>query len=255
QNDQEAQDEENRRLTAIAQSKNEKDIKEAEFEKETNRARANAEQAGELEKQRLAQQVKDEELKVEYIEKQRAVELEEEENKRRRSITDAEAYKTTKAAEADAEKERIKGESEAEVIRQRGIAEAESKERMAQAMEQYGEAAIMEMLINVLPEYAEKVSAPISQIQDMKVIDMGGSDSQGGSSKVANNVTSTMLGIQESLKETTGMDLKAMLESYVSRGNANHFGAQKQKYYQEASAAKGSDEDDNDSEDSDHNEQ
>src|SRR5699024_599521 len=76
QNDQEAQDEENRRLTAIAQSKNEKDIKEAEFEKETNRARANAEQAGELEKQRLAQQVKDEELKVEYIEKQRAVELE-----------------------------------------------------------------------------------------------------------------------------------------------------------------------------------
>ncbi|SFD68153.1 flotillin [Lentibacillus persicus] len=240
QNDQEAQDEENRRLTAIAQSKNEKDIKEAEFEKETNRARANAEQAGELERQRLAQQVKDEELKVQYIEKQRAVELEEEENKRRRSIADAEAYKTTKAAEAEAEKERIKGESEAEVIRQRGIAEAESKERMAQAMEQYGEAAIMEMLINVLPEYAEKVSAPISQIQDMRVIDMGGSDSQGGSSKVANNVTSTMLGIQESLKETTGMDLKAMLESYVSRGNAGHFGMQ----HQEASAAKEADEND-----------
>lgn len=165
---------------------------------------------------------------MQYIEKQRAVELEEEENKRRRSIADAEAYKTTKAAEADAEKERIKGESEAEVIRQRGIAEAESKERMAEAMEKYGEAAIVEMLINVLPEYAEKVAAPISQIQDLKVIDMGGSDSQGGSSKVANNVTSTMLGIQESLKETTGMDLKAMLESYVSRGNADHFGSQKQ---------------------------
>jgi len=242
QNDQEAQDEENRRLTAIAQSKKEKDIKEAEFQKETNRAKANAEQAGELERQKLAQQVKDEELKVEYIEKQRAVELEEEENNRRRSIADAEAYKTTKAAEAEAEKERIKGESEAEVIRQRGIAEAESKERMAEAMEKYGEAAIVEMLINVLPEYAEKVSAPISQIQDMKVIDMGGSNSRGGSSKVANNVTSTMLGIQESLKETTGMDLKAMLESYVSRGNADHFGAQKGKYYQEAAASKDSDE-------------
>lgn len=242
QNDQEAQDEENRRLTSIAQSKNDKDIKEAEFEKETNRARANAEQAGELEKQKLAQQVKDEELKVEYIEKQRAVELEEEENKRRRSIADAEAYKTTKAAEAEAEKGRIKGESEAEVIRQRGIAEAESKERMAKAMEQYGEAAIIEMLINVLPDYAEKVAAPLSQIQDMKVIDMGGDNSQGGTSKITNSVTSTMLGIQESLKETTGMDLKAMLESYVSRGNADHFGSQREKYYHEASAAKGSNE-------------
>ncbi|GAB3044534.1 flotillin family protein [Virgibacillus ainsalahensis] len=238
QNDQEAQDEENRRLTAVAQSKNEKDIKEAEFQKETNRARANAEQAGELETQRLAQQVKDEELKVQYIEKQRAVELEEEENKRRRSIADAQAYETTKKAEAEAEKERIKGESEAEVIRQRGIAEAESKERMARAMEQYGEAAIIEMLINVLPEYAEKVSAPISQIKDMKVIDMGGSGSMGGTSKVANSVTSTMLGIQESLKEATGMDLKAMLESYVSRGTINNFDSDYMNHYQESSATK-----------------
>ncbi|MGP4075533.1 flotillin family protein [Halobacillus sp. K22] len=235
-NDQEAQDEENRRLTAVAESTKEKDIKEAEFQKDTNRAKENANQAGELEHQKLAQQIKEEELKVQYIEKQRAVELEEEENKRRRSIADAEAYEVTKRAEAEADTERIKGESEAEVIRQRGIAQAESKERMAKAMEHYGEAAIVEMLINVLPEYAEKVSAPLSQIQDMKVIDMGGSNSNGGSAKVANSVTSTMLGIQESLKETTGMDLKAMLESYVSRGNVTNFSSEASKQFEEASA-------------------
>ncbi len=237
-NDQEAKDEENRRLTAVAESTNQKEIKEAEFQKETNRARAKADQAGELERQKLAQQIKEEELKVKYIEKQRAVELEEEENKRRRSIADAEAYEVTKRAEADADTERIKGESEAEVIRQRGRAEAESKERMAKAMEHYGEAAIMEMLIKVLPEYAEKVAAPLSQIKDMKVIDMGGSNSQGGSAKVANSVTSTMLGIQESLKETTGMDLKAMLESYVSRGNVSNFGQEPASAFQEAAASK-----------------
>ncbi|MBA2173980.1 flotillin family protein [Halobacillus locisalis] len=229
-NDQEAQDEENRRLTAVAESTNEKEIKEAEFQKEANRARANAEQAGEIERQKLAQQVKEEELKVQYIEKQRAVELEEEENKRRRSIADAEAYEVTKRAQAEADNERIKGESEAEVIRQRGLAEAEAKERMARAMDEYGEAAIMEMLLNVLPDYAEKVAAPLSQIKDMKVIDMGGSGSQGGSTKIANSVTSTMLGIQESLKETTGMDLKAMLESYVSRGAVNGFENEANRY-------------------------
>ncbi|MBN9652973.1 flotillin family protein [Halobacillus sp. GSS1] len=237
-NDQEAQDEENRRLTAVAASTKEKDIKEAEFQTETNRAKANADQAGELERQKLAQQIKEEELKVQYIEKQRAVELEEEENKRRRSIADAEAYEVTKRAQAEADNERIKGESQAEVIRQRGMAEAESKERMAKAMEHYGEAAIMEMLIKVLPDYAEKVSAPISQIKDMKVIDMGGSDSRGGSAKVANSVTSTMLGIQESLKETTGMDLKAMLESYVSRGAVHEFGESSDDEMKEAAATK-----------------
>ncbi|WP_077622930.1 flotillin family protein [Sediminibacillus massiliensis] len=238
-NDQEAKDEENRRLTAVAESTKEKEIKEAEFQKETNRAKANADQAGELERQKLAQQIKEEELKVQYIEKQRAVELEEEENKRRRSIADAQAYEVTKRAEAEAETERIKGESEAEVIRQRGIAEAESKERMAKAMEHYGEAAIVEMLINVLPDYAEKVSAPLSQIKDMKVIDLGGSNSQGGSSRITNSVTSTMLGIQESLKEATGMDLKAMLESYVSRGNVNNFDSETERPYQEISATTG----------------
>lgn len=237
-NDQEAQDEENRRQTAVASSRKEKDIKEAEFQKETNRAKANADQAGEIERQKLAQQIKEEEMKVQYIEKQRAVELEEEENKRRRSIADAEAYEVTKRAKAEADNERIKGESEAEVIRQRGMAEAESKERMAKAMEHYGDAAIMEMLIKVLPDYAEKVSAPISQIKDMKVIDMGGSDSPGGSAKVANSVTSTMLGIQESLKETTGMDLKAMLESYVSRGAVHAFDGNGEEASREAAATK-----------------
>ncbi|KGX90790.1 flotillin family protein [Pontibacillus marinus] len=240
-NDQEAKDEANRRLTSIAESKKDKDIKEAEFQKETNRAKAQSEQAGELERQKLAQQVKEEELKVQYIEKQRAVELEEEENKRRRSIADAEAYELTKRAQAEADQERIKGESEAEVIRQRGIAEAESKERMAKAMEHYGEAAIVEMLISVLPEYADKVAKPLSQIQDMKVIDMGGSGSQGGTAKVANSVTSTMLGIQESLKETTGMDLKALIESFVSRGAVNNFDLHpdeaREKQLQETSAS------------------
>lgn len=237
-NDQEAKDEEIQRLTEVAESRKNKDLKEATFEEETNRARERADQAGELERHRLAQQVKEEELQVQYIEKQRAVQLEEEENKRRRSIADAEAYETTRRAQAEAENERIKGESEAEVIRQRGMAEAESKEQMAKAMEQYGEAAVLEMLINVLPEYAEKVSAPISQIKDMKVIDMGGENSRGGSAKIAGSVTSTMLGIQESLKEATGMDLKAMLESYVSRGAVNSFDAGQEQvaHYQEASA-------------------
>ncbi|MBP3953585.1 flotillin family protein [Bacillus suaedae] len=229
-NDQEAQDEENRRLTAIAESQKIKDIKTAEIMEETERARAKSEQSYELEKARLAQQVKEEEMKVQYIERQRQVELELEEQKRRKALADANAYDIKAKSEAEAEKARIDGETkaaiekqkglaEAEVIRERGRAEAEAKELMAKAMEKYGEAAILEMFIDMLPKLAHEVAQPLSNIEEMKVIDMGGgSDSSGGHTRITNNVTKTMLGIQESLKESTGIDVKSMLESFVARG-------------------------------------
>ncbi|WP_458412964.1 flotillin family protein [Schinkia sp. CFF1] len=231
-NDQEAQDEENKRLTVIAESKKEKDIKEAQIKEETERARAKAEQSYELEKAKLAQQVKEEEMKIKYIERQRQVELELEEQKRRKTLADSDAYDIKAKAEAEAEKARIDGETkaliekqkglaEAAVIRERGRAEAEAKELMAQAMEKYGDASVLEMFIDMLPKYAREVAQPLSKIEGMKVIDMGGSESS-GAVKITNNVTKTMVGLQESLKETTGMDIKAMLESFVSRGNMNH---------------------------------
>ncbi|MBB6448435.1 flotillin [Geomicrobium halophilum] len=232
-NDQEAQEEENQRLTSVAESRKEKDIRQAQIKEETERARAKSEQAYQLEQERLNQEVKEEEMQVQYIERQRLVALEEEEQKRRKAEADANAYDIKAKADAEAAKARVDGETkaaiekeeglaQAAVIREQGRAEAEAKELMAEAMEKYGEAAIMEMFIKVLPDYAREIAAPLSQIQDMKVIDMGGSDSNGGTTKVANNVTKTMLGIQDSLKETTGMDLKAMLESYMSRGNVFH---------------------------------
>ncbi|WP_373902820.1 hypothetical protein [Geomicrobium sp. JCM 19038] len=92
---------------------------------------------------------------------------------------------------------------------------------MAEAMEKYGEAAIMEMMIRSLPDIAKEVAAPLSQIEGYKVIDMGGSDSKGGANRITSNVTQTMLGVQESLKEATGMDLKEMLESFVARGSSS----------------------------------
>ncbi|MFC0559208.1 flotillin family protein [Halalkalibacter alkalisediminis] len=233
-NNQEAQDEENKRLSAIAESRKEKDIKAAQIKEETERARAKSEQSYELEKARLAQQVKEEEMKIQYIERQRQVELELEEQKRRKALADANAYDIKANSEAEAEKARIDGETkamiekqkglaEADVIRERGRAEAEAKELMAKAMEKYGEAAILEMFIDMLPKYAREVAQPLSQIEEMRVIDLGGADSNGGASKITSNVTKTMIGLQESLKESTGMDLKAMLESFVSRGQADHF--------------------------------
>lgn len=220
QNDQEAQEEENRRQTSIAESKKEKDLKDAAIKEETERARAKSEKAYELENARLAKEVTEERLNVEYIERQKQVQLEQEEQKRRKAKADADAYDIKVKAEAEADKARIDGQTQADIIREKGKAEAESKRLMAEAMEKYGEAAIMEMLLKVLPDYAREVAKPLSNIKELKILDMGGTDGKGGVNKVSRNVTETMLGLQEGLKETTGLDLKGMLESYMVRGRA-----------------------------------
>ncbi|MGB7998589.1 MAG: flotillin domain-containing protein, partial [Anaerobacillus sp.] len=205
--------------------------------------RARSEQSYNLEQARLNQKVKEEEMQVQYIERQRQVELEQEEQKRRKTQADSNAYDIRAKAEAEAERDRIdgqtkaeiekqKGLAEAEVIRERGRAEAEAKELMAKAMENYGDAAIIEMLVDMLPKYAHEIAQPLSQISEMKVIDMGGSNGS-GSTKITDNVTKTMTGLQASLKESTGMDLKAMLESFVSRGNYNAFATEEKAQNEE----------------------
>ncbi|GAK08505.1 LOW QUALITY PROTEIN: inner membrane protein YqiK [Geomicrobium sp. JCM 19038] len=231
-NDQEAQQEENTRSTTVSQSQKERDIKEAEFKRETERARAQSEQAYQLEQARLNQEVTEEEMQVQYIERQRQVTLEQEEQKRRKAQADADAYDIKAKAEAEAEKARIDGEAEASInvlkvshklklFVKKGVPKQKRKNLWAEAMEKYGEAAIMEMMIRSLPDIAKEVAAPLSQIEGYKVIDMGGSDSKGGANRITSNVTQTMLGVQESLKEATGMDLKEMLESFVARGSSS----------------------------------
>lgn len=217
-NDQEAQDEENKRQTRISESRKEKDIKEAEIKEVTERARAKSEQAYALEKVILEQQIKEEQMKVEFIERQKQVEFEQEEQKRRKAQADTEAYQVTAMAEAEAKKARIQGETQAKITLDQGTAEAEAKRLMAEAMSEFGQAAIMEMMIKILPELAREISAPLANISEMKVIDMGGEGSNGGMSKITKGVTNNMVGVQEVLKEATGMDIKALMDNYTSRG-------------------------------------
>ncbi|OEH92332.1 flotillin family protein [Bacillus solimangrovi] len=223
--DQEAKEEEYKRQIAIAESKKEKDLKDAAFKEETERARAKSEQSYELERARLSKEVKDEELSLQFLERERAVKLEEEEAKVRKTKADAEYYETTRNAEAEAEKSRIDGEAkakirreegsaEADVIRERGKAEAEARKLLAEAMEKHGEVIITEKLIEMLPVFAEKVAQPLNNIDSVKIIDSGNGQ---GVPSYGKSVTKTMVDMQEPLKEMTGIDVGDLLKSYVNR--------------------------------------
>lgn len=137
---------------------------------------------------------------------------------------DANKYRIEAQANAEAEQVRVdglakadslraQGESEAEIIRLKGLAEAEAKEKIAEAFEQFGQAAVLDMVMKMLPEYAKEVASPLANIDKITVVDTGGSGSKGGANKVTGYATDLMATLQESLKATSGIDVKDLLEN------------------------------------------
>ncbi|WP_342432897.1 flotillin family protein [Neobacillus sp. FSL H8-0543] len=123
---------------------------------------------------------------------------------------------------AKAESEKAQGQTEAEIIRLKGLAEAEAKEKIAQAFEQFGQAAILDMIIKMLPEYAKQVASPLSNIEKITVVDTGGSGVNGGANKITGYATNLMAGLQESLKATSGIDVKELIETYAGKSNVKN---------------------------------
>ena len=143
---------------------------------------------------------------------------------------DASKYRIETQAKAEAEQVRVdglasadalraQGESEAEIIRLKGLAEAEAKRKIAEAFDQYGQAAVLDMVMKMLPEYAKEVAGPLGNIDKITVVDTGGSDSKGGANKVTGYATDLMSTLQESLKASSGIDVKDLLENIAGKSN------------------------------------
>ena len=135
------------------------------------------------------------------------------------SLAKAEAEKVRVDGLAKAEAEKAKGETEAEIIRLKGLAEAEAKRKIAEAYAQYGQAAILDMVLDMLPEYAKQVASPLSNIDKITVVDTGSDGSNGGANKVTSYATNLMSTMQESLKASAGIDVKELLENLSGKGN------------------------------------
>ena len=92
-------------------------------------------------------------------------------------------------------------------------------EKKAEAYQKYNNAAMAEMLIQVLPDIAGKIAEPLAQIDKITII--GGDGSGVGS--VADNVPAVMARLLESMKETTGIDLGEVIkaDTYDAKVNRN----------------------------------
>ncbi|MFJ6145978.1 flotillin family protein [Streptomyces anulatus] len=212
-------------------------LKQAEIKAETEAAAAKANAAGPLAEAARQQEVLTEQEKV--AERQAALTDRELDTKVRKPA-DAARYQAeqeaearriaqVKEAEADAERSRltgqgeklhrsaladavrIEGEADAAAIAAKGAAEAEAMQKKADAFAQYGDAAVLQMLVEVLPSVVAKASEPLSAIDKMTVI------STDGASQLARTVTDNVAQGMELLTSTTGVDLAALLQNLKGR--------------------------------------
>lgn len=121
----------------------------------------------------------------------------------------ADVTKATGMAEAEAQ--RAKGLAEATIIEAQGKATAEAMRVKADSFKEYNEAAVIEMIIRVLPEVAGKVSEPLSKTERMVIINSG-NGAGGGASKLTGDVAQIISQLPPVVESLTGIKLEKLVE-------------------------------------------
>ena len=126
------------------------------------------------------------------------------------ALQEAEGIKAKGEAEAAATQAKLS--AEAEGIRAKGNAEAEAMDKKSEAFKK-SEFARLEMVLEmqktVLPQVAQSVAEPMSQIKDVRIYGNSGSEIQG----ISQNVPAVMQRTFDIVKETTGVDLADVMRA------------------------------------------
>jgi flotillin len=211
--------------TQIEESRRDFELQKSSFTQEGQRAQAEADLAYDLQRAVTQQQVRAQELQVEIVERQKAIELMEAEVQRRVNELEAEVIEPAKSearkieALAEARKEELaaQGAGEADAVRLRGTAEAEAMLAKAGAWGKYNEAAIADRLLTILPQLAAAVSEPLSKTE--KIVMLGGSNGDGvGAHRVTRDVMKIVAELPEVLEALTGKRLDELVKALPKTG-------------------------------------
>ena len=126
-----------------------------------------------------------------------------------KGFANADVAKATGLAEAEANKAR--GLAEAAVIEAQGKATAEAMQAKADSFKNYNEAAVIEMIMRVMPEIAGKISEPLSKMEKMVIINSGNGPG-GGASKLTGDVTQIISQLPPVIESLTGIKFEKLLE-------------------------------------------
>merc|ERR1712029_47416 len=197
-------------------------LQKAHFDKEVNSAKAEAQLAYELQAAKIQQKIRNEEIQIQVVERRKQIEIEDQEIKRKekelmatvRLPAEAEAYKvqtvaegmrtkTVEGARAEGEKIRLIGAADARAVEAVGRAEAEKMRMKASAYKQYGDAAILSLVLESLPQIAAEVAAPLAKTDEIVLL--------GGNDRTTTEVNKLVSQLPPAISALTGVDLSGAI--------------------------------------------
>ncbi|MER2598560.1 MAG: SPFH domain-containing protein [Caldilineales bacterium] len=146
------------------------------------------------------------------------------------SIGEGEAASTRARGLADAEIVKARGLAEADVIQATGFSEAQAMEKKAEAWKQYNQAAIIQQLIEALPQVATAIAQPLARTERIVVISNGSDGQSGaGASKITGDITNIVAQVPATVEALTGVDLIAALQELPGIRDASRKAEKKQE--------------------------
>uniref|UniRef100_UPI00398EBBD0 flotillin-1-like n=1 Tax=Pristiophorus japonicus TaxID=55135 RepID=UPI00398EBBD0 len=208
----------------VAKAQRDYELKKAIYDTEVNTKKAQSDLAYQLQVAKTKQQIEEEKMQVQVVERTQQIQLQEQEILRRekeleakvKKPADAERYRLEKLAEAErlklimeaeaeAESIRVKGEAEAFATQAKAVAEAEQMTKKAEAFNEYKEAAMVDMLLNKLPEVAASISEPFTKVKKITMVSSGNGDV--GAAKLSGEVLDIMTRLPETVERLTGVSI------------------------------------------------
>merc|ERR1719219_2992593 len=168
-------------------------LQKANFDSEVNTAKAEAQLAYELQAAKIQQRIRNEEIQIQVVERRKQIEIEEQEIKRKEK-------ELTATVKLPSEAEAYKVQTVAEGNRTRV---AESMRLKASAYKQYGDAAVMSLVLEALPSIAAEVAAPLSKTEEIVLI--------GGNNNTTNEINKLVGTLPPAIQALTGVDITGAL--------------------------------------------
>ena len=170
--------------------------------------------SAQIERQADAEKYKAEkEAEAKLVQRQRQAEAEKYEQEKAAEAQKAKADAARYAAEQEAAGITAKGVAEAEAIRAKGLAEAEAMEKKAEAYRKYNGAAVIEMMVKILPEMAAEVAKPLASIDKVNIYGGGSGADGSGVSQISGNMPVVMKQVFDTMTEATGVDFTEIMRA------------------------------------------
>ncbi|XP_030853232.1 flotillin-1 [Strongylocentrotus purpuratus] len=214
----------------VAKAKRDFELKKAAYDIEVQTKKATSELAYELQAAKTKQAIKEEQMQIKVVERSQQIQVQEQEIARREkelqatvkqpaeaeryrleTIANANMKRVMLEAEAEAESIRVKGEAEAYAIEQKAKAEAEQMAKKADAWKDYQDAAMVDMVLDVLPKIAAEIAAPLSKAKKITMVSSGKGDV--GAQKLTGEVMDIMDRIPLLVENMTSVNISKAIKA------------------------------------------